>query len=549
MRIGKEQFKKVWAAVIVFCMVFLMAMPALAAEDADSQSVQGDGEVDARDSILQIAIGYKDDGGVVGYYLNGTGFLINEEYVLTNKHVVTMNDGLRDKIKEDYGLSELKDNDDHLGLYLMVNRDMSIPASVHESIQSDNMDFAALKLSGKIYDRTPAILGDSQKVQTKDEVFAMGFPEDSYNTKDFNTKADVSTVGGTVSKITESLAGGGTVDIIEHSANLNNGNSGGPLLNADNEVIGINTFVQGKKNYSVQINHIKNALDTFGIPYSSGGEIKPEPEPEPEPPKPDTDKLDILKSQLNSELEQAKQKDTEGYTKESVKMLNDAIGSSEATAKRDDVTEREIEDSISELKRAVRDLEEEKGPNLVLILGIAGAVVVVILIVVIVIVSSGSKKKPATGGSNSNNYGGNINPIPSGGQGIVPSNTVGGDGDEGTTMLGQDNGGAGGTTLLSGMGNAYLIRRKGNEKVVVNTQNFIIGKERRRVNYCISDNTSVSRCHVQIVKKGPDYYAVDQNSTNGTFVNGNKAMPHQEVLLNEGAVLKVSDEEFIFHVL
>lgn len=41
---------------------------------------------------------------------------------------------------------------------------------------------------------------------------------------------------GIISKVTVT----GKVDVIEHTASLNNGNSGGPLLNADNEVIGIN---------------------------------------------------------------------------------------------------------------------------------------------------------------------------------------------------------------------------------------------------------------------------------------------------------------------
>lgn len=38
------------------------------------------------------------------------------------------------------------------------------------------------------------------------------------------------------------------------------------------------------------------------------------------------------------------------------------------------------------------------------------------------------------------------------------------------------------------------------------------------MNYCISDNTSVSRYHVVITKKGSDYYAADQKSSNFTFV-------------------------------
>ena len=98
-----------------------------------------------------------------------------------------------------------------------------------------------------------------------------------------------------------------------------------------------------------------------------------------------------------------------------------------------------------------------------------------------------------------------------------------------------------------GAGSAYLIRKKNGEKITINSQNFAIGKERRRVNYCISDNTSVSRYHVVITKKGSDYYAADQKSSNFTFVNGVQLNPYQETLLTDRSTLKISDEEFEFH--
>ena len=118
------------------------------------------------------------------------------------------------------------------------------------------------------------------------------------------------------------------------------------------------------------------------------------------------------------------------------------------------------------------------------------------------------------------------------------------DGAGETTLL---DSGAGETTLLNGAGSAYLIRKKNGEKITINSQNFAIGKERRRVNYCISDNTSVSRYHVVITKKGSDYYAADQKSSNFTFVNGVQLNPYQETLLTDRSTLKISDEEFEFH--
>ena len=122
-----------------------------------------------------------------------------------------------------------------------------------------------------------------------------------------------------------------------------------------------------------------------------------------------------------------------------------------------------------------------------------------------------------------------------------------GEGAGETTLL---NEGAGETTLLgaAAVGNAYLIRKKNGQKIVINTARFKMGKERSKVNYCISDNTSVSRVHCEIVKKGADYYIIDNGATNLTLVNGVQASPHREMLLTDRCTIKLSDEEFQFYL-
>ena len=113
-----------------------------------------------------------------------------------------------------------------------------------------------------------------------------------------------------------------------------------------------------------------------------------------------------------------------------------------------------------------------------------------------------------------------------------------------TTVL---NEGAGETTVLGGgAAAASLTRVKTGEKVAITSAEFVIGKEKRRVNFCISDNNSISRAHAKIVRRGSAYYVVDMNSTNFTFVNGTKLASGQEQLLSDGDKVKLSDEEFEF---
>lgn len=545
---GKKFMRRLLVLIAAMCMMITMAVPVLAEEDGETATVTGTTE-DPANGILQVMLAYVDDGGNRTYFTGGTCFLINEEYVVTNKHIFDLNSvdsstGLttRQVIMSTLGLSELPDNDPHLKLYVFANRDTNVEATVHENAQSDVLDFAALKLSEKIYGREPLVLGDSDSIKQRDNVYAYGFPADSIQNKNFNTKDDVSISEGIISKVTVT----GSVDIIEHTAQLNNGNSGGPLLNEAGEVIGINEFIVDQKNYSIQINAVKEILETWGIKY-----YPPNPGPGPEP--------DYTLDDLNSAISDAEAMDTSDYTEESVQTLESAISSARDVAV-SDPDSSQIESAISSIESAKNGLEpkpippepQKKELNVWLIAGIAILVVVLIVVVVIIIVVVKSKKKKKAkavqaGGNGPVQPNRPVEPvnIPSaGGTPIMPSVEPDGAGE--TTLL---DSGAGETTLLSGgAGGAYLIRKKNGEKIMINSQNFAIGKERRRVNYCISDNTSVSRYHAVITKKGSDYYVADQKSSNFTFVNGVQLSPYQETLLTDRSTLKLSDEEFEFHI-
>lgn len=547
---GKKFFKKLLVLMAAMCMVVGMAFPVQAAEESDNSSATVTGTTeDPASGILQVMLAYEDDSGQRTYYTAGTCFMINEEYVITNKHIFdldTVDSGTgkttREAIMEEEHLDKLPDNDPHLKLYVFANRDTNVEATVHENAQSDVLDFAALKLSEKIYGREPLVLGNSDEVAQRDNVYAYGFPADSIQNKNFNTKDDVSISSGIISKVTET----GSVDIIEHTAQLDNGNSGGPLLNDAGEVVGINEFIVDQKNYSIQINVIREILDTWGIPYSS-----------------DTaESVSVTLDDLQSAISDAKALSMDGYTTESAQAFQTAISDAETVASGDPGTE-EIQSAIDALSAAQSGLvqiqntkadtepEEPAGPNWLLIGGIIVLVVIVIAVIVIVIVvTSSSKKKKGTQVPPVQPNRPPVQPVnpntPPMQSGAYPTTPQPDEGAGETTLL---DSGAGETTLLGGgAGSAYLIRKKNGEKIPITSQNFAIGKERRRVNYCISDNTSVSRYHVVIMKKGSDYYAADQKSSNFTFVNGVQLSPYQETLLTDRSTLKLSDEEFEFHI-
>jgi pSer/pThr/pTyr-binding forkhead associated (FHA) protein len=93
---------------------------------------------------------------------------------------------------------------------------------------------------------------------------------------------------------------------------------------------------------------------------------------------------------------------------------------------------------------------------------------------------------------------------------------------------------------------ASLTRLKTGEKIKIDGQEFVIGKKQDKVNYCILDNPAVSRVHAKIIKRDGQYFIIDMGSTNHTYVNGTQAPANLEVPINNGARIRISNEEFAF---
>ncbi len=119
-----------------------------------------------------------------------------------------------------------------------------------------------------------------------------------------------------------------------------------------------------------------------------------------------------------------------------------------------------------------------------------------------------------------------------------------------TTVLG---GGIGETTVLGtavepNRVDPHLIRTKNNEKIPLNKPVFRIGKERSYVDYFIGDNTAISRSHANLVNRNGDFYIVDTNSTNHTYVNGTMIQSNVETKLTHGTKIRLANEDFEFRL-
>ena len=73
---------------------------------------------------------------------------------------------------------------------------------------------------------------------------------------------------------------------------------------------------------------------------------------------------------------------------------------------------------------------------------------------------------------------------------------------------------------------------------------YIIGKSRYSCDFCI-DSAVVSRVHMRIMEELDDYLIEDLNSTNGTFLNGEKLEGHKPHPIEAGDKVTIANIDFI----
>lgn len=94
----------------------------------------------------------------------------------------------------------------------------------------------------------------------------------------------------------------------------------------------------------------------------------------------------------------------------------------------------------------------------------------------------------------------------------------------------------------------HLIRKRNNEVIPVNKSVFRLGRNYEYNDYMIAENEFVGNSHCHILTRDGEYFIVDDNSKNHTYVNGVMIPPGTEVKLIHGQVFRLADEEFEFRL-
>jgi S1-C subfamily serine protease len=189
----------------------------------------------------------------------GTGIILSSNgLIITNRHVVP-------------------EGTTNVSVTLSDGTELKNVSVIGRTSSEDSLDIAFLKINNtEGHKLTPAVIGDSSQVQVGDSVVAIGNALGQF--QNTVTSGIISGYGRSVQATDSS----GTSqpenldDLFQTDAAINEGNSGGPLVNMNGQIIGINTATAGDAQnigFAIPINDAKGLIEQvtktgkFSTPY------------------------------------------------------------------------------------------------------------------------------------------------------------------------------------------------------------------------------------------------------------------------------------------
>ena len=442
------------SVILVLAMVAILPVRTKAACDLEQ----------IRSGVVRIVCeGY--DGSVY----TGSGFFIGEEgepvnYLVTNYHVI-------DQMKKVY---LYRGSDDLVPLY-------------STGVELPNSDVAVLELEVPLYGQQVLTISDGNAMKVGDNIKCLGFPgcSDWVTSKPSGKPEDVTITSGIISKISDNYDRG---EFFQIDAAINYGNSGGPLVNEDGEVIGINTFGILEENVycAIRTDNLIDVLDSRGIKYLKASGEK--------------------------------------LTEEKKEEVKDNDGEEESVAT--PVAPTPI----------VQQPEKQNGNNMILFIAIGSAIVVIgiILTVVLIIINSNKKKANELARREEEHS-----------RQLAEERRM----QQELAMAQQQQAAAAAAQQVTVA--AYIIGVRGSfsgESMKVTGKIYIGRSEKCHIRFP-EDTKGISSNHCTLEFDGQNFYLTDLDSSYGTFLEkGMRLQPRNRTLLKNGEKFYLASEDQVFQV-
>ncbi len=252
-------YKKICSVLLLCVMALSMTISVSANSEDVNQAV-----IDSRSGVVRIVAGFFTENGSWYYYddaCTGTGFAIGQpgeapEYFVTNRHVI------EDFPEEVYILFED-----------LTDADMNVQLEKATVVKTweNSVDLAILRIENTIASgsRTVLPLGSASQVGLMESVHALGFPgvSDALNDEGWNIPSNIGDVTLTSGKIDSEPVTYQGAECLSMNITINHGNSGGPLLDDNGVVVGVNTYAYDGATRAISIDYVTDYLDENGFSY------------------------------------------------------------------------------------------------------------------------------------------------------------------------------------------------------------------------------------------------------------------------------------------
>ena len=486
--------------------------------------------IEAENGIVQINCVYVDEDGKSHIIKGCTGFVIgtmedghSTQHVLTCKSAILPDNETIKAALKSFGVkkADIEGKMKNLSYEVVVTQDMPISATI--SRESDKLDLIVFSVSENLANRVPLSIYTSDDDTTvnlpyseMDNVHALGYPDAiSYNVNPvYYNKKDI----GLISGIITNLRVYDNNFSISHTATVNANNCGGPLVNDAGNVIGMNVATKdGQYSVAIDSTELVDVLESFEIEFNK-----------------------LTPSNMVPEDDASNETST-----------------ASTTASTGDSGEEHVIEKIP-LWMIIALI-------LVTVFLVAALVAVGIILFIqnspkspeekekIAAQKAKKKEEKAKMKNHSQELEKPFTPIVNP---MANSYQSGGTGmDTNCLSISEGAGAEAGTTILSeapvigrpqgaAINGGTLIRKKNGDNIILCKPDTKIGKDSLHVDYCVRDNSAISRVHALFRVTPQGAFVEDCGSTNGTFVNGIRLNVHEAKLLNKGDVIRLANEEF-----
>ena len=281
------------ASLLLVMFIATLTMPLCMADGGKTPEEEWD-ITEVKKGVVRIF--YADNLNDPSVSWTGSGFgvgTVGEEtdIFVTNRHVVFDDETgkIVDKVYILLDNDAVKYVETDRDVYLEVNQKHLVACTVLFPTDSDPEypDYAIIKAEEKVEGRVALPLLWADEVKDGTSVWAVGYPgsgdlvrniELTDDSASYNYEADIDKsqlTRGEISSRGQNKRHNGTYELT-HTAQINGGNSGGPLVTDDGQVIGINTYkfnavdedAVGEFSLSIYIDYAMDRLDKLGIAYN-----------------------------------------------------------------------------------------------------------------------------------------------------------------------------------------------------------------------------------------------------------------------------------------